>query len=345
MHKIDQTTGQAAFIAYQAPGWHGLGMTFTKDITVENALVDAKLAFKVMKEANIHRIGDIEIVSKSSFFTYRTDTNAILGDKLGKNYTVYQNDTALAVVDEMLKTGKVKIETAGSVDEGRRVFVLLKLDSPIVVNGKDEVIQYVLLANGHDGTLSITAMPTNVRVVCWNTLSAALAGAKPHHKIRHTTNAAARVEEAFKIMGLLEDSTKKNSAAYNAMSNTSITKQEFFDYIGNVFLDGEDIAELQKGNRDAMSSQKKKIISGVLEYAEVGPGQSLALGNELNMWYAYNAATGFITSDKYKNADTRFNDLMFGEASKMIKSAGDLALTPHNIRPLRASAGAGLNFN
>src|SRR5882762_8472422 len=111
-HKIDQSTGQAAFIAYQAPGWHGLGMTFTKDITVENALVDAKLAFKVLKASNIHRIGDMEIISKSSFFTYRTDTNAILGDKLGKNYTVYQNDTALAVVDEMLKTGKVKIETA-----------------------------------------------------------------------------------------------------------------------------------------------------------------------------------------------------------------------------------------
>lgn len=344
-HKIDHSTGQPAFIAYQAPGWHNLGKTFQQDITVENALYDAKLAFKVSKAANIHRIGTIETLSTRSFFLYREDTKGILAEHVGKNYTVYQNDQALAVVDEMLKTGKVKIETAGAVDNGRRVFVLLKLQNPIVVNGNDEILQYVLLANGHDGKLTIIAMPTNIRVVCWNTLSAALAGAQAEHKIRHTAKADERVKEAFKIMGLLEESTKANTAAYNAMTYNSLTQQEFFNYIGNIFMDAEDINELQKGNKDALTAQKKTIISGVLQYAENGPGQKLALGNNLNMWYAYNAVTGYITSDQYKNADARFNSLLFGDASKKIRLAGELALAPHEIRPLKATASSTVNLN
>lgn len=344
-HKLDMSKGKPAFVAFQKEAWHGLGKIFTNEITVDNALKDAGLDFTVEKIPNIHRIGDQDEVSTSSFFTYRTDTKGILGTRLGPDYTVYQNTDALAVVDELIKTGKVKIETAGSVDEGRRVFVCLRYAEPIIVGKGDEITQYVLLANSHDGSLAITAMDTNVRVVCWNTLSAALSGAKSNHKIRHTTNAKSRVEEAFRIMGLLEESSKLNSAAYNAMRYNTITKQEFFDYLGNIFLDGEDIKKLQAGDKGAISTRTKNVLGEVADYAEQGPGQSLALGNDLNMWYGYNAITGYLTGKNYKSADDRFNSLLFGDAAAKIKLAGELALKPHNIQPLRASASSGLNFN
>lgn len=344
-HKIDESKGKSAFISFQQPAWHGLGKVFNTDLTVENALHDAGLDYHVQKSPNIHRIGDVDTVSTSSFFTYRTDTKDVLGSRLGPDYTVYQNVDALAVVDEMLKDGKVKIETAGAVDEGKRVFVCLKLQQPIVIGGNDAVDQYVLLANSHDGSLAITAMPTNVRVVCWNTLSAALSGAKANHKIRHTTNAKSRVEEAFRIMGLLEDSSKLNSAAYNAMKHNALTKQEFFDYIGNIFIDAEDIAKLQQGERGALSSRTKNVIEEVLEYSASGPGQPLALGNDLNMWYSYNAVTGYLTKKGYKTPDDRFNSLIFGDSANKIKAAGELALKPHNIRPLKKTASAGMGLN
>lgn len=345
-HKLDYSKGKPAFISFQKEAWHGLGKIFTEDITVDNALRDAGLDFHVEKAPNIHRIGTMDEISTSSFFTYRTDTNGILGTRLGPDYTVYQNTDALAVVDDLIKTGKVKIETAGSVDDGRRVFVCLRFSEPLTVGGsKDVVDQYVLLANAHDGSLAITAMPTNVRVVCWNTLSAALSGAKANHKIRHTANAKARVEEAFRIMGLLEENSKMNGAAYNAMKANTLTKQEFFDYIGNIFIDGDDIKKLQAGDKDALSTRTKNVLGEVANYSETGPGQSLALGNGFNMWYGYNAVTGYLTSKQYKSADDRFNSLLFGDAANKIKLAGELALKPHNIQPLRASAGSGLNLN
>lgn len=337
-HKLDLSTGKAAFISAQKPGWHGLGKTFDRDITYQDALQESGTNFQVIKLPNIHRLpSGIDIVSDSSFFTMREDTGGILGTRLGSDYTVYQNTEALALVDEMLKTGRCKIETVGGIDEGRKVFICLKLNEGITVGGTDQIFSYVLLANSHDGSLAITAMPTNIRVVCNNTLSAALGGAKAAHKIRHTTNADTRVKEAFTVMGLLDDSRKANEAAYNAMKCNAIEKTDFFDYIGNIFMTGEEITELQKGNREALSSRKKNVIGEVLQFAETGIGQREALGDGLNMWYAYNAITGYLTGKKYSSADDRFNSLMLGDSAAKIKTAGELALNTHNIKPLKAT--------
>lgn len=349
-HKLDYSKGQAAFIAYQAPAWHGLGKVFNNEITIEQALQESGLDFHVEKLPNVHRFTGkdgqpAEIVSKSSFFTLRTDINKVLGERLGSDYTVYQNTQALNIVDEMVKTKKVIIETVGAIDDGRKVFTCLRLNNSIVVDGTDEIFQYALLANSHDGSLAITVMPTNVRVVCNNTLSAALSSAKGSYKIRHTRNAADRVKEAFTIMGLLEDNSKANSAAYNAMKHNSITKQEFFDYIGNIFVTSDEIAELNKGNKDAISTRKQNTIGEVFEYAANGIGQREALGDSLNMWYAYNAVTGYLTSKKYSSADDRFNSLMLGDGAKKILQAGELALKPHNIRPLAKAKDAGISMN
>lgn len=338
-HKIDFSKGTAGFVAFQKSAWHGLGKVFNQAITVEDALKEAGLDFTVEKHPNIHRLPNgSEITSDSSFYTFRTDVNKVLGDRLGSDYTVYQNNQALGLVDEMLKTGKCAIETAGSIDEGRRVFVCLKLNQNIIVDGNDYVSQYVLLANSHDGSLAITAMPTNVRVVCNNTLGAALAGAKAGHKIRHTLNAQDRVKEAFTIMGLLEGNQKANEAAYNAMKHNVINKNEFFDYIGNIFMTDEEIKKLQKGERDVLSTRKKNIIEGVMDFANTGIGQREALGNGgLNMWYAYNAVTGYLTGKKYNSTDDRFNSLMLGDGAAKVKYAGDLAIAPHKVKPIHAT--------
>ena len=351
-HQLDHSKGKTAFIAYQAPGWHGLGKVKKSGIiTVEEALQDGGLDFHVDKLPNIHRFNTAagiqqEIISKNSFFTIRTDVNKVLGDRLGKDYTVYQNTEALAIVDDLLKNGKMIIETAGALDDGRKVFVCLKLADSIVVDGDDEVQQYVLLTNSHDGSMAITAMPTNVRVVCANTLSAALAGAKGAHKIRHTKNAADRVKEAFTIMGMLEDNSKKNEAAYNAMKHNGLSKEEFFDYIGNIFMTGEEIAGLQ-GNKEVLSTRKQNVIGEVLQFANTGVGQAEALGDGLNMWYGYNAVTGYLTSKRYASADDRFESLFLGDSAKKIAMAGELALRPQNIRQLKGNASkiAGMNQN
>lgn len=335
-HMIDNSKGFNAFVSFQKSAWHGLGKVFQTELTMEQALTESGQDYHVSKYPNIHRLPDgTDIISNDSFFTMREDTAAVLGSRLGVDYTVMQNREAFEIVDDILQFGKATIETAGAIDGGKRVFICMKIKQPLIIGGSDEVNQYLLIANSHDGTLAITAMKTNIRVVCNNTLSAALSGAKGAHKIRHTRNAQDRLKEALAVMGMLDEASKLNAAAYNAMQATDLTKQEFFDYIGNIFMTDEEIKKLQKGERDVLSTRKKNIITDVLNFSETGIGQREALdGGNRNGWWAYNAVTGYLTGKKYSSADDRFNSLMLGDGAAKIKTAGELILQPNKVQSL-----------
>lgn len=350
-HKIDNSKGFNAFISFQEPAWHGLGKIFKDDISTLQALEEAGLNYTVLKLPNVHLLPNgEEVISENSFFTCRTDTNKVLGDKFGKVYEVLQNVEALNVVDEILQSGRAKIETAGAIDEGKKAFICLKVDKNIIVGSSDQIKQYVLIANSHDGSLAITATPTNVRVVCNNTLTAALNGATGAVKIRHTSNAGDRLREAAKVLNLIQHNTEVNTENYNRMKEIEISKADLMNYFGNVFLNADDFKKLQGGGKftDVISKQKQNQLLEVATFAARGIGQADALNanNGLNMWYAYNAVTGYMTRKKYGSFDDRANSMLFGAAAATIQNAGVLALEPAKIQPLHKTDNlSNLNLN
>lgn len=349
-HLIDNSKGFNAFVAFQQPAWHGLGEIFTEKLTTIQALTKGGLDYTVLKLPNIHLLPNgSELISDDSFFTVRTDVNKVLGSRLGKDYEVLQNIEALNVVDEILQSGRATIETAGAINEGRKAFVCLKVDKSIFVGNDDEIRQYVLIATSHDGSMSITAMPTNVRVVCNNTLSAALRGAKGAIKIRHTSRAAERLQEAAKVLNLISMNTEVNAENYNKMKGIEISKADLMNYFGNIFCTPAEISDLQAGKKfdQVLSTRKQNIIAEVAAYANRGMGQSVALNGKdgLNMWYAYNAVTGYTARKKYSSVDDRANSMLFGSAAATIQDAGVLALAPEKIQPLHKIDFTGLNLN
>jgi len=310
------------------------------------------LDYTVLKLPNIHFLPNgEELISDDSFFTVRTDVNKVLGSRLGKDYEVLQNIEALNVVDEILQSGRASIETAGVISEGKKAFICLKVDKPIIVSPNDVVSQFVLIATSHDGSMAITATPTNIRVVCNNTLSAALRGAKGAIKIRHTARAAERLQEAAKVLNLISRNTEINAENYNTMKSLAISKEDLMNYFGNIFCTPAEIAALQGGanirDTKVISTRKFNIISDVAAFASRGIGQSEALNGKdgLNMWYAYNAVTGYVTRKKYSSVDDRANSMLFGSAAATIQEAGVLALAPEKIQPLHRVNNSNLNLN
>lgn len=348
-HLIDNSKGFNAFVSFAAPAWHGLGTVLNNPLNTADALRQGGLDYDVLKLPNIHCLPDgQELISEDSFFTVRTDVNKVLGSRLGKDYEVMQNVEALNIVDEILQSGTATIETAGAINEGKKVFICLKVAQDIIVGSEDIVKQYVLIANSHDGSLAITAMPTNVRVVCNNTLTAALRGSQDKIKIRHTINAASRMAEAMKVLKLITDNTAINEDNYNTMLQTVISKEQMFNYFGNVFCTPAEIKELQTGTRakEVLSSRKQNILTDVLNFANRGQGQSMAMrGNDATLWSAYNAVTGYVTRKKYTSASDRANSMLFGSAAETIEAAGQLALNPAKIQPLHKINLSGLNLN
>jgi phage/plasmid-like protein (TIGR03299 family) len=324
MHNLDNSKGKTAFVSVAKPAWHGLGTIVNEALNAEQALQLGGLDFTVLKMPNVHMMQTgqayleepafIEIVSEDSFFTYRTDVNKVLGSRLGKDYTVLQNAEAFNIVDEILQAGTASIETAGAIDEGRKTFICLKANDSIIVNGNDKTDQYILICNSHDGSMAIQAMFTNVRVVCSNTLAAALGSAQDKIRIRHTANAGDRLKEAAKVLKLIKENNEHNTESYEIMCNTIIEPSKMWDYFGNLFLDAQEIKALQQGNP--------------------------------TMWTAYNAVTGYVTRKKYSSADDRANSMLFGSGYKTIQEAGVLALHPGKIEPLKKiNSISNMNFN
>lgn len=343
-HQLDFQRGSAAFVSLKQQAWHGLGRVIDEEMTVEQAVKYANLDFLVEKAANRHYMPSLSgegidiITSDTSFFTYRTDTNKVLGDRLGSSYHVIQNEQAFSVVDSLVKEGGLILESAGSLYDGCTVFMCLRMANPIKVAGHDTVMQYIVIASGHDGNTSLLAFFTNTRVVCNNTLQVALKGAVQKHSIRHTAKAMNRLDEAIRIMGLATKNTKAVAEAYDRMARREMLRTEFFDYVGNLFMTKAEIEALQSGAKAdvVLSTRKSNIITDVMQFAETGIGQAEA--DMQTWWGGYNAITGYYSNKKFDDYNDRMDSLLFGTAAGVMQNALTLANDPTQIVPLRAKS-------
>lgn len=223
---------QAAFASLRVPAWHNLGEVFTEEKSTTEMLSAAHL-----DGWNV-RLEDITLParSKTNYFATVRDNPFDGGkDVLGvvkERYRTYQNEELFAFGDNLLDGGRW--ETAGSIKDGKVVFGSLALDREVVLDPtgvEDKVNTYLLVHTSHDGSLSIQASVTPVRVVCQNTLNMALAGAKQTYKIRHTQNADGRVAAAREALGIAHTYVDAFEAEAQALFSAKVDTDKFFDIV------------------------------------------------------------------------------------------------------------------
>jgi phage/plasmid-like protein (TIGR03299 family) len=140
----------------------------------------------------------------------RSDTGLVLAVHR-RSYETFPNGELGPLVEALLDEDDVLYETAGSLDEGRKVWVMLRLAEPFEIPGDPygATLSYLSLWNSHDGTSALTASRNQTRIVCANTLGAADRESGKHglrYSFRHTANMKDRIEDAKKaINGLRED--------------------------------------------------------------------------------------------------------------------------------------------
>lgn len=197
-------------IAYAgATPWHGIGV-FVGDEPVDSQemIVKAGLNWRVMKQPCVATITHqstgqvLTTESQEHFMVVRNFVNdpnriAVIGT-VGREHTSIQNADMFREMDQFVENGDIRYEVAGSLKNGRIVWALARDPSQDfeVVPG-DVHRSYLLMCSGHDGTMSLTFRPTDVRVVCNNTLQMALgSGADEGFKIKHTRTWADRLDAA-----------------------------------------------------------------------------------------------------------------------------------------------------
>ena len=149
---FNEQTGQYSFFSVKETAWHGLGQIVQEYPNSRDALRFAGLDYEVGKLPNKHVFPDgKEIISDTSFFTYRKDTDEILGSSVGKEYKVVQNADAFSFFDAIVGGEEgILYETAGALGKGERIFITAKLPGYIKVGSDDLIEKYIFLTTSHD---------------------------------------------------------------------------------------------------------------------------------------------------------------------------------------------------
>jgi phage/plasmid-like protein (TIGR03299 family) len=327
-HKIsyNDKTGKHSFFSVQEKAWHNLGQVVKDYPTSREALEFAGLDYEVAKAPNIHRLPDgTETVSATSFFTYRAGNGAILGDKLGADYEVVQNVDAFAFFDSIVGGDGIIYETAGALGNGERIFITAKLPEYIRVGSDDLIEKYLFLTTSHDGYGSITAAFTPIRIVCNNTLNAALQNCSNCIKIRHTSSAQDRLKEAHKVMGISNMLSTQLEAIFNQWTKVRITDNEVKKLIQLAMVPNKEVLRnIQTGQLDELSTCFLNICDAAYEYALTSPTQQTAT-TKGTLFGAYNAVTGYFQNMRsYKTEEVKFKSIMDGTGKQRVQTAFDL---------------------
>jgi phage/plasmid-like protein (TIGR03299 family) len=316
---FNEQTGKHSFFSVKEKAWHGLGQIVQDYPTSKEALQFAGLNFEVSKRPNIHRLDNgNEIISISSFYTYRPDTGAILGDRLGKNYEVVQNADAFKFFDAIVDGDGIQYETAGALGKGEKIFITAKLPGYIKVGNDDMIEKYLFLTTSHDGFGSIMAAFTPTRIVCNNTLNAALKNCSNCIKIRHTANAKERLEEAHKVMGISNRLSVQLEGIFNQWAKVRITDKEVQKLIQMAMVPNKEVLQnIQKGELDELSTCFKNMCDDVYEYNMSSPSQQYET-TKGTVFGAYNAITGYFQNIRnYKDDEAKMKSLLYGGTAQL----------------------------
>jgi phage/plasmid-like protein (TIGR03299 family) len=334
-HKLEIRNGNASFFTAKEKAWHGLGQLVPEAVTAEEAIKLANLDYTVGITKIYADIGTKEKPQakeiQGSFATYRTDTKDVFGI-VGSRYTVVQNSEAFSFFDPFIDKKDAVFETAGVLGKGEAVFITAKLPKNIVVANNDVIEQYILLTMSHDGSASIQAMFTPIRVVCNNTLQFALKSAKKKISIKHTASSRDKLKEASKLLGIISNNQAKLGEAYNHLYKTPCTDQQFGRLLGALYYTDEEIYQMEKNKvkaREVLSTNKYNKMMNALDYYQTGVGQQDIKGT---MWGAYNAITGYYQNVfNYSDDDSKFESIMFGKANADMEKAFQLCMNPIEI--------------
>lgn len=231
------------FSGRQTP-WHGMGTQVENAPTSEDAIIYAGLNWEVLQK---RLITEDAIVVPDNFANVRSSDGKVLG-VVGKRYQIVQNTDAFKFTDSLLGEG-VTYETAGSLNEGKTIWLLAKMPDKYTILG-DEVTPYIVFTNTHDGSGAVKVAMTPVRIVCQNTLNASLRQAKRTWSARHVGSIDAKLREAEETLQFANQYMKAVNDTFEELYKIKLSDFEVRSLINKVVPVNEDMGKSQKDNNE-----------------------------------------------------------------------------------------------
>ena len=319
-----------------AGAWHGLGKVTKNALNPFAALREAGLEWTVEESTSITGIfnpgedAEYRVATDSAKVLVRSDDKSVLG-VVGPDYVPFQNQQLAELADGLRKAtdGVAEVETAGSIRGGRRVWMLLRGKSIEFGAKGDETVPYLFIANGHDGSLALKAIPTGVRVVCSNTFHLALGARRNALSFRHTLNLNNRVEDLARAIKSWDATIAQGADVARKLAAKPVTREQvqalWLDVVQR--LDGEVPVNPKDGWQE---NRRERAVAGLAHMAQVFDRERAQFG--ANLWVAANAATNWVQhvraqdSVRTKDASVRAYAAWEGSTADAVSEALDAAV-------------------
>jgi phage/plasmid-like protein (TIGR03299 family) len=231
--------------------WHGLGTMVAEAPNSKDALRLAGLNWKVLQEPVYTENEELIQGYKANV---RDTDRKVLG-VVTDRYKVIQNEEAFAFTDTLLGEG-VRYETAGSLQEGRRVWMLARLPREFIIGG-ERISPYMVFSNTHDGSGAVKTALTPIRVVCNNTLNLALRTAKRSWSMIHTGDISGKIEEAKNTLLLADEYMTALGQEFEDLRKIKLSEKQVLDYIKILLPMEENYSLLQKRGVEKLRADMK----------------------------------------------------------------------------------------
>ena len=331
-HELDFSTGEAA-IAYAANTpvpWHGFGKTLLPTDTVDEQAEKAGLAWSVLKadvqftpkklsfdDAGKYDMHDTDIASMpGQSVLYRSDTLAPLSVMSTKRYNIVQPRDALEFFDKLAHTSDLKLDVAGALKGGKKVWAIARVNETANIIGRDAVRPFLLFHTSFDGSAATTVRYVTERVVCANTLAIAMDEEIQGIKMRHSEKFdAVKVHEK---LAKIHDAHARFVERAQLLTSKGVSDKQLEELTVEILTRGNEAKQLSSDIRETRSY--KKIIAmfnGVgLIGGDVDGGKSA--------WRLLNTVTQLVDHERGKNRESGLDSAWFGEGSRIKQEAMEL---------------------
>jgi len=210
-----------------------------------------------------------------------------------------QNVDAFSFTDELMGKG-VRYETAGSIQEGKKVWLLARLPREYIIAG-ERISPYLVFSNTHDGSGSVKVAITPVRVVCNNTLNLALDTANRSFSMIHTGNIQDKIQEAKDTLFMAEEYMDCLGAEFEQLRRQKMTDAQVEEYINLLLPMEKESTQIQSKNIIRLREDMRKRYYAAPDLQSVGS----------NAYRFINAVSDFATHANPLRRTANYNENLF----------------------------------
>jgi phage/plasmid-like protein (TIGR03299 family) len=301
--------GQPAMMFTGEIPWEGLGTQLSAPATAAEAIAKAGLNWRVVKVPVSMKRGRRHVPIENRFAVVREDqlqakAPVALGI-VGKLYEPLQNQEAFAWFDPIVGRGAAVYHAAGAVGNGEHVWILAKLPGELRIAGDDVVEKFLLLNNSHDGSSSVRARFTPIRVFCANSLMIPT-GSGNRLRVKHTSRVREQMELATLNLGIIERSFGEVERRLQALARVPLHEGRLTEYLRAVFPEPGNPKDVRAMTYVAKARSQSRFLFD----QGTGNRESQVRGS---LWAAYNGVTEFVDYNRHgTGANAHLDSIWFG---------------------------------